>query len=144
MSTIHHAKICYQPKKIVYYKNARFTDTPVLEVLDAPYCSFPIDFSLFPDSFPVLREGSFSSDSRTRDSVTLSVSLSFAVIYCHLFSYQLTIAMTLNDKLPLSRAFFVSLITVCWWSAIIKSHMWLLDNGLLGDCHYQEHFSSSW
>ena len=38
--TIYHAKIYYQPKN--YFpsiKNTRFTASPVLEVLDAPYCT---------------------------------------------------------------------------------------------------------
>ena len=38
--TIYHAKIPYQPKN--YFstmKNIRFTASPVLEVLDAPYCT---------------------------------------------------------------------------------------------------------
>ena len=39
--TIYHAKIPYQPKN--YFstmKNTRFRASPVLEVLDAPYCSY--------------------------------------------------------------------------------------------------------
>ena len=38
--TIHHAKIHYQPKN--YFpsiKNTRFTASPILKVLDAPYCT---------------------------------------------------------------------------------------------------------
>ena len=39
--TIYHAKIHYQPKN--YFpsiQNTRFTASPVLEVLDAPYCIY--------------------------------------------------------------------------------------------------------
>ena len=43
--TIYHAKIHYQLKNDFFtIKNARFTASPVFEVLDAPYCMYYVAY----------------------------------------------------------------------------------------------------